>query len=679
MAAPHYPHLLAPLDLGFTTLRNRTLMGSMHTGLEEKPGGFERMAVYFAERARGGVGLMVTGGIAPNAEGGVYSGAAKLSTPEEAANHRIVTQAVHEAGGKICMQILHAGRYAYSPKQVAPSAIQAPINPFKPKELDEEGIEKQIQDFVTCASLAQTAEYDGVEIMGSEGYFINQFLVAHTNHRSDRWGGSYENRMRLPVEIVRRVREAVGPNFIIIYRLSMLDLIEGGSSWEEVVQLAQAIERSGATLINTGIGWHEARIPTIATKVPRAAFAKVTAKMRGSVSIPLITTNRINTPEVAEQVLAEGDADMVSMARPFLADPEFVNKAAAGRSDEINTCIGCNQACLDHTFGGKLTSCLVNPRACHETELNYLPVTQVRKIAVIGAGPAGLAAATVAAQRGHDVTLFDSASEIGGQFNIAKRIPGKEEFFETLRYFGRKLQTTGVDLRLNTRVTVDDLVGKGYDEVILATGIAPRTPAIPGVDNPKVLSYLDVILGRKPVGKSVAVIGAGGIGFDVSEFLVHQGVATSLDRDAFWDEWGIDTQLQARGGVAGIKPHPHAPARQVFLLQRKATKVGDGLGKTTGWIHRTGLKNKQVQMLNSVEYLKIDDAGLHIRIGADGEEKLLPVDNVVICAGQDPLRELYDGLQAAGQSVHLIGGADVATELDAKRAIDQGARLAAGL
>jgi 2,4-dienoyl-CoA reductase (NADPH2) len=679
MAAPDYPHLLAPLDLGFTTLRNRSLMGSMHTGLEEKPGGFERMAVYFAERARGGVGLMVTGGIAPNAEGGVYSGAAKLTTPEEAANHRIVTKAVHEAGGKICMQILHAGRYAYSPKQVAPSAIQAPINPFKPKELDEEGIEKQIQDFVTCATLAQTAEYDGVEIMGSEGYFINQFLVAHTNHRTDRWGGSYENRMRLPVEIVRRVREAVGANFIIIYRLSMLDLIDGGSTWEEVVQLAQAIERAGATLINTGIGWHEARIPTIATKVPRAAFAKVTAKMRGSVSIPLITTNRINTPEVAEQILADGDADMVSMARPFLADPEFVNKAAAGRGDEINTCIGCNQACLDHTFGGKLTSCLVNPRACHETELNYLPVTQVRKIAVVGAGPAGLAAATVAAQRGHEVALFDSASEIGGQFNIAKRIPGKEEFYETLRYFGRKLETTGVDLRLNTRVKVDDLLGQGYDEVILATGIAPRTPAIPGVDNPKVLSYLDVILARKPVGKSVAVIGAGGIGFDVSEYLVHQGVATSLDRDAFWDEWGIDTQLAARGGVAGIKAHPHAPARQVFLLQRKATKVGDGLGKTTGWIHRTGLKNKQVQMLNSVEYLKIDDAGLHIRIGAEGEEKLLPVDNVVICAGQDPLRELYEGLQAAGQSVHLIGGADVATELDAKRAIDQGSRLAAGL
>jgi 2,4-dienoyl-CoA reductase (NADPH2) len=679
MAAAHYPHLLAPLDLGFTTLRNRTLMGSMHTGLEEKPGGFERMAAYFAERAHGGVGLMVTGGIAPNVEGGVYSGAAKLTTAEEADNHRIVTKAVHEAGGKICMQILHAGRYAYSPKQVAPSAIQAPINPFKPKELDEEGIEKQIQDFVTCATLAQTAEYDGVEVMGSEGYFINQFLVAHTNHRTDRWGGSYENRMRLPVEIVRRVREAVGANFIIIYRLSMLDLIEGGSTWEEVVQLAKAIEQAGATLINTGIGWHEARIPTIATKVPRAAFAKVTAKMRGSVSIPLITTNRINTPEVAEQVLAEGDADMVSMARPFLADADFVNKAAAGRGDEINTCIGCNQACLDHTFGGKLTSCLVNPRACHETELNYLPVMQIKKIAVIGAGPAGLAAATVAAERGHEVTLFDSASEIGGQFNIAKRIPGKEEFFETLRYFGRKLQTTGVDVRLNTRVSVDDLLGKGYDEVILATGIAPRTPAIPGVDNAKVLSYLDVILTRKPVGKSVAVIGAGGIGFDVSEFLVHQGVSTSLDRDAFWEEWGIDGALSARGGVAGIKPHPHAPARQVFLLQRKTSKVGDGLGKTTGWIHRTGLKNKQVQMLNSVEYLKIDDAGLHIRIGAEGEEKLLPVDNVVICAGQDPLRELYDGLQAAGQSVHLIGGADVAAELDAKRAINQGSRLAAQL
>ena len=678
MAASFYPHLLTPLDLGFTTLRNRTLMGSMHTGLEEKPGGFERMAVYFAERAAGGVGLIVTGGIAPNEEGGVYAGAAKLSTAEEAEKHQGVTAAVHQAGGKICLQILHAGRYAYSPKLVAPSAIQAPINPFKPHELDEAGIEKQIADFVNCAQLAQSAGYDGVEIMGSEGYFINQFLALHSNQRSDRWGGSYENRMRLAVAIVERVREATGPNFIIIFRLSMLDLIEGGSVWEEVVQLAQAIEAAGATLINTGIGWHEARIPTIATKVPRAAFSKVTAKLRGAVGIPLITTNRINTPEVAERVLAEGDADLVSMARPFLADPEFVNKAAQGRADEINTCIGCNQACLDHTFAGKLTSCLVNPRACHETELNYLPVKQVLRIAVVGAGPAGLAAATVAAERGHQVTLFDSRSEIGGQFNVAKRIPGKEEFYETLRYFQRKLALTGVDLRLQTRVDVPTLVQGGFHQIILATGIAPRLPAIEGIEHAKVLSYLDVLLQLKPVGRSVAVIGAGGIGFDVSEYLVHQGVSTSLDRQAFWEQWGIDPRLQARGGVAGIVGQWHAPARQVYLLQRKASKVGDGLGKTTGWIHRTGLKLQGVQMLNSVEYLKIDDAGLHISVGG-GPAQLLAVDNIVICAGQDPLRELQAGLLAAGQTVHLIGGADVAAELDAKRAIDQGSRLAAAL
>ena len=673
-----YPHLLAPLDLGFTTLRNRTLMGSMHTGLEERPNGFNRQAAYFAERARGGAGLIVTGGIGPNEEGCVAHGAAKMTTPEEAAQHKVITDAVHAEGGKICMQILHAGRYAYSPKQVSASAVQAPINPFTPKELDEEGIEKQIADFARCAALAKEAGYDGVEVMGSEGYFINQFLVAHVNKRTDRWGGSYENRMRLPVEIVRRVREAVGPEFIIIYRLSMLDLVEGGSTWDEIVMLAKAIEKAGATIINTGIGWHEARIPTIATKVPRGAFAKVTAKLKGEVSIPLVTTNRINTPELADQLLADGAADMISMARPFLADPEFVNKAAAGRADEINTCIGCNQACLDHTFGGKLTSCLVNPRACHETELNYIPTTTVKKIAVVGAGPAGLAASTVAAERGHSVTLFDSASEIGGQFNVAKRVPGKEEFFETLRYFKRKLETTGVDVRLNTRVSVDDLVAGGFDEIILATGIAPRTPEIPGIEHAKVISYLDAILERKPVGQKVAVIGAGGIGFDVSEFITHQGKATSLDRDEFWKEWGIDTALEARGGVAGVEAHPHPAARQVFLLQRKKSKVGDGLGKTTGWIHRTGLKNKNVQMLNSVEYVQIDDAGLHIRI-AGGEEQVLPVDTVIVCAGQDPLRELQDGLESSGQRVHLVGGADVAAELDAKRAINQGSRLAAEL
>lgn len=678
MTTRHYPHLLAPLDLGFTSLRNRSLMGSMHTGLEEREGGFERMAAYFAERAQGGVGLMVTGGIAPNEEGGVYAGAAKLTTPEEAEKHRVVTEAVHAAGGKICLQILHAGRYAYSPKLVAPSALQAPINPFKPRELDTEGVWQQIADFVRCASLAQQAGYDGVEIMGSEGYFINQFLAAATNLRSDEWGGPFENRLRLPVEIVRQVRAAVGERFIIIYRLSMLDLIAGGSDWPEVVQLAQAIEQAGATLINTGIGWHEARIPTIATKVPRAAFAQVTAKLRGAVKLPLITTNRINTPEVAERVLADGCADMVSMARPFLADPAFIAKAAAGRSDEINTCIGCNQACLDHTFAGKLTSCLVNPRACHETELNYLPTAAPKRIAVVGAGPAGLAAASVAAERGHHVSLFDSAPCIGGQFNVAKRIPGKEEFYETLRYFQRKLETTGVDVHLNRRMSVADLLDGGYDDVILATGIQPRVPAIPGIEHPKVLTYLEVVLGHKPVGQAVAVIGAGGIGFDVSEFLVHGAESPSLNPALFWREWGIDPTLEARGGVVGIRAQVSPPAREVYLLQRKASKVGDGLGKTTGWIHRAGLKHKHVHMINAVEYLEIGDAGLKVSIQG-GEAQWLAVDTVVICAGQDPLRELHDGLLAAGQAVHVIGGADVAAELDAKRAINQGSRLAASL
>lgn len=669
-----YPHLLQPLDLGFTTLKNRVLMGSMHTGLEEAPGGHLRMATFFAERARGGVGLIVTGGIGPNDEGATHAKTNRLDSDERVAEHKMITDAVHAEDGKICMQILHTGRYAYNPNLVAPSAVQAPINPFKPKELDEAGIQKQIDDFVFTATQAQKAGYDGVEIMGSEGYFLNQFIASRTNHRDDKWGGEYQNRIRLPIEVVKRVREAVGDHFIIIYRLSMLDLVEGGSSAEEVIELGLAIEKAGATIINTGIGWHEARIPTIATKVPRAAFTWVTAKFRKSLNIPVITSNRINTPEVAEQVLARGDADMVSMARPFLADPEFVIKAAQNRADEINTCIGCNQACLDHVFEQKTASCLVNPRACHETELNIVPAEVKKHFAVIGAGPAGLAAAVSLAQRGHTVTLYESASEIGGQFNIAKQIPGKEEFYETLRYFAKQLALHGVEIKLNTRVTAEQLNSLPCDEVLLATGIKPRTPQIEGIDHPKVLGYLDVIRDKKPVGQNVAVMGAGGIGFDVSEYLAHAGESTSQNISAFMREWGIDMTFSSRGGIEGVAAQPTASGRNIFLLQRKTTKVGAGLGKTTGWAHRAGLLAKGVKMLAGVEYVKIDDQGLHIKV--NDEPQVLAVDNVIICAGQEPLRELVDGLT---KPYYLIGGADVASELDAKRAIDQGTRLAATL
>ncbi|WP_373765375.1 oxidoreductase [Delftia acidovorans] len=671
----HYPHLNAELDLGFTTLRNRVLMGSMHVGLEEAPHGFERMAAFYAERARGEVGLIVTGGIAPNERGRPMKGGAMMVNEHEADQHRIVTQAVHAEGGKIAMQILHFGRYAYQPGLVAPSALQAPINPFVPHALTGDEVEQTIEDFVRCAALARHAGYDGVEIMGSEGYLINEFIAARTNHRDDEWGGSYAGRMRFAVEIVRRTRQRVGRDFIIIYRLSMLDLVEGGSTLEEVIALAQAIEAAGATLLNTGIGWHEARIPTIATKVPRAAYAWVTHRVMGQVGIPLITSNRINTPEVAERLLAEGYADMVSMARPLLADGDFVRKARQGRADEINTCIACNQACLDHTFGGKITSCLVNPRACHETELVIAPAPAAKRIAVVGAGPAGLSFAVTAAQRGHAVTLFDAASEIGGQFNIAKKVPGKEEFYETLRYFRRQLELGGVDLRLGHRVEAAQLIEGGYDEIVLATGIRPRVPAIDGVDHPKVLGYLDVLQGDRPVGERVAIIGAGGIGFDVAEYLTHAGDSGAVAPRKFYAEWGIDTGYARAGGLA--QPQAEPSPRRVHLLQRKSTKVGDQLGKTTGWIHRTSLKARSVAMGSGVAYERIDDAGLHITV--DGQPQLLEVDNVVLCAGQEPQRELHAALSAAGCSVHLIGGADVAAELDAKRAIVQGTTLAASL
>ena len=669
-----YPHMLAPLDLGFTRLKNRVLMGSMHTGLEEVANGHERMAAYFEERAKGGVGLIVTGGIGPNTEGGTHPNTKKLVTDEDIAGHKQITDAVHKHDGKICMQILHTGRYAYSPDQVAPSAIKAPINPFTPRALTDEEIYGQIEDFVFTSVQAQKAGYDGVEIMGSEGYFLNQFIAKRTNQRDDEWGGSYENRIRLPIEVVRRVREAVGEKFIIIFRLSMLDLVEGGSSAEEVIQLGKAIEQAGATIINTGIGWHEAQIPTIATKVPRAAFTWVTARFKKELSVPVITSNRINTPEVAEQVLARGDADMISMARPFLADPDFVIKSQENRADEINTCIGCNQACLDHVFSGIMTSCLVNPRACPETELHIVATTETKKIAVVGAGPAGLSAATTAASRGHQVTLFDAADEIGGQFNIAKQIPGKEEFYETLRYFNKQIALTGVDLQLNTKVTVDQLNNGKFDEIIIATGISPRTPEIEGIDHPKVLNYLDVIGGKKPVGDKVAIIGAGGIGFDTAEYITHSGESTSTNIPAFMKEWGIDMTFGSRSGIEGVIAQPAPSPREVYLLQRKTSRVGKGLGKTTGWIHRAGLAMKGVRMMPGCDYSHIDDQGLHITVGDDPQ--VLPVDTVVVCAGQDPLRDLVEGLTVP---YHLIGGADVASELDAKAAINQGTRLAAAI
>ncbi|OJI93155.1 2,4-dienoyl-CoA reductase (NADPH2) [Planktotalea frisia] len=672
-----YPHMLAPLDLGFTTLKNRVLMGSMHTGLEESKD-WNRVAEFYAERARGEAALIVTGGMSPSKEGGVFPGAAGLFSDEDIANHKIVTDRVHDADGKIAMQILHAGRYAYGPECVSASAVKSPISPFPPKELDEEGIEKQINDFVVAATRAQQAGYDGVEIMGSEGYFLNQFLVTHTNKRTDRWGGSYENRMRLPVEVVRRVREAVGTDFIIIYRLSMIDLVPNGSTFDEVITLAKAVEEAGATIINTGIGWHEARIPTIATSVPRAAFTWVTKKLMGEVSIPVITSNRINTPEVAEDVISSGAADMVSMARPFLADAEFVSKAMAGKADHIAPCIACNQACLDHTFGGKMTSCLVNPRACHETELTIEPALSVKKVAVVGAGPAGLSTAITAAERGHSVTLFDRADEVGGQLNMAKQVPGKEEFWGLVDWYRTMLETSGVEVRLNTEASADMLAE--FDEVIIATGVVPRDVGIPGQDMPNVLSYIDVLRGKAEVGKRVAIIGAGGIGFDVAETLVHDGTSPTVDLEAWKEEWGVGDPSETRGGLAPAGPQPEAPAREVTLLQRKASKHGKGLGKTTGWIHRAALKMKNVKMIGGVNYERVEEGGLYVSYGEARENpELLEVDTIVLCAGQLPDRSLADALEAKGVACHVIGGADVAAELDAKRAINQGTRLAASL
>lgn len=669
-----FPNLLKPLDLGFTTLRNRTLMGSMHTGLEETKDGYNKMAKFFGERAKGGVGLIVTGGVAPNWEGWVKPFAGRMSNESHSKKHRVVTDAVHNEDGKICMQILHAGRYAYHPFSVSASNIKSPITPFSPRALTNSGVLSTINDYANSAYLAKMAGYDGVEIMGSEGYLINQFIVKHTNNRTDQWGGDYENRIKFPIEIVRKTREKVGKDFIIIYRLSMIDLIHDGSTWEEVVLLAKEIEKAGATIINSGIGWHEARIPTIATMVPRAAFSWVTQKLKGEINIPICTSNRINMPDVAEQVIASGHADMVSMARPFLADGFWVQKAQENRVDEINTCIACNQACLDHTFKNKLASCLVNPRACHETELEIKQSTKPKTLAVVGAGPAGLAFSTTAASRGHKVQLFEAASEIGGQFNMAKLIPGKEEFYETIRYFNKQIELTGVKLHLNTVFNNKILDNQQFDEVIIATGVVPRKLNIEGSNLPNVVSYIEALKGEKQIGKKVAVIGAGGIGFDVCEFLTHEGKSTTLDTQEWLKEWGIDPTNEVRGGIEGIKPvKPHS-SREVVMLQRTKGKVGEKLGKTTGWIHRTSLKNKGVKTISGVEYLKIDGDGLHIL--RDKMPEIIQCDTIVVCAGQISLKELESITQAKGIKTHVIGGAFEAGELDAKKAIDQAVRLA---
>lgn len=668
-----YPHLLSPLDLGFTTLPNRVIMGSMHTGLEDRSAKFGKLARYYAERARGGAGLIVTGGFAPNREGWLLPFASALLTSRDAGRHRMLTAAVHDEGGRIALQILHAGRYSYHPLSVSASAIRSPITPFRPHALSARGIERQIEAFVRCARLAREAGYDGVEIMGSEGYLINQFLAPRTNRRTDAWGGSADKRMRLPVEIVARTRRAVGPDFIIVYRLSIVDLVEGGQTWDEVVRLAHAVQRAGATIINSGIGWHEARVPTIVTSVPRAAFVGLTAKLKPHVDVPVVASNRINMPADAERILARGDADLVSLARPFLADPEWVTKSAAGRADEINTCIACNQACLDHAFRNRTATCLVNPRAVRETELVIRPAVARKHVAVVGAGPAGLAAATNLARRGHTVTLFEAAPEIGGQFNLAKRIPGKEEFHETIRYYGRQLELLDVRVKLATRVGAAELGHGGYDEVVLATGVLPRTPSIPGIDHESVLSYVDAIRGAA-VGRRVAVVGAGGIGFDVCELLTHES-SPAVDVAAWMAEWGVADPELARGGVVQRRGEPSP--RRVYLLQRKASRPGAGLGKTTGWVHRATLQRKRVEMLSGVHYDRIDEAGLHVSFPRQGgRRRTLEVDNVVICAGQEPLRSLADDLRATGLPTHLVGGADIAVELDAKRAIDQATRLA---